>query len=45
MRYDDYQDQNTQRDGLKRFKRWISTRPMECWGFFAAGFLIARIIF
>lgn len=26
-----------------RFMRYLSTRKMECWGFFAAGFLIATI--
>ncbi len=26
-----------------RFLRYLSTRQMECWGFFAAGFLIATI--
>ncbi len=26
-----------------RFLRYLSTRKMECWGFFAAGFLIATI--
>lgn len=28
-----------------RFVRYLSTRKMECWGFFLAGFLIAKIIF
>lgn len=27
----------------RRFLRYLSTRKMECWGFFAAGFLIATI--
>ena len=26
-----------------RFMKYLSTRQMECWGFFAAGFLIATI--
>ena len=26
-----------------RFVKYLSTRQMECWGFFAAGFLIAKI--
>ncbi len=26
-----------------RFLRYLSTRRMECWGFFVAGFLIATI--
>jgi hypothetical protein len=28
---------------FRRFLRYLSTRKMECWGFFAAGFLIATI--
>ena len=28
--------------GLK-FLRYLSTRHVECWGFFAAGFLVATI--
>lgn len=27
----------------RRFVRYLTTRKMECWGFFAAGFLIATI--
>ena len=27
----------------RRFLRYLATRKMECWGFFAAGFLIATI--
>ena len=26
-----------------RFLRYLSTRKMECWGFFAAGFIISAI--
>ena len=26
-----------------RFLRYLSTRKIECWGFFVAGFLIATI--
>ena len=26
-----------------RFMKYLSTRKLECWGFFAAGFLIATI--
>ena len=26
-----------------RFIKYLSTRQLECWGFFAAGFLIATI--
>ncbi len=28
---------------FRRFLRYLSTRKMECWGFFAAGFLVATI--
>ncbi len=31
------------RKGL-RFLRYLSSRDMECWGFFAAGILVAKII-
>lgn len=31
------------RKGL-RFLRYLSTRQMECWGFFAAGILIGKIL-
>lgn len=26
-----------------RFVRYLSTRKLECWGFFVAGYLIAKI--
>jgi hypothetical protein len=26
-----------------RFLRYLSTRKMECWGFFVAGYIIATI--
>jgi hypothetical protein len=26
-----------------RFVRYLTTRPAECWGFFAAGIVIAKI--
>jgi hypothetical protein len=26
-----------------RFMRYLTTRPAECWGFFAAGIVIAKI--
>jgi len=26
-----------------RFVKYLSTRQMECWGFFAAGYIIATI--
>ena len=45
MRYFDEQDRNAARSGIKNFGRWLASRPIESWGFFAAGFVIARIIF
>ncbi len=44
-RYDDEFDHRTESWRIKgaRFLRYLSTRKMECWGFFAAGFLIATI--
>jgi uncharacterized protein involved in tolerance to divalent cations len=30
---------------MARFGSWLGRRPVESWGFFAVGFLIARIIF
>ena len=27
-----------------RFTRWLTTRPAESWGFFAAGFLICAVL-
>ncbi len=45
MREDEYRSENNTRDTLKRFGRWLTTRPVESWGFFVAGVLIARILF
>jgi len=45
MRYFDERDRSAAKDGVNGFGRWIASRPMQCWGFFAAGFVIARIIF
>ena len=28
-----------------RFVKYLTTRPAECWGFFAAGIVIAKIFF
>jgi hypothetical protein len=33
------------RNAFARMGEWLSRRPMESWGFFIAGFLIARVIF
>lgn len=35
--------QNYKARGL-RFLRYLSTRQMEVWGFFAAGFIISKIL-
>ena len=45
MRYDDYRDEGSTRNGFRRFGRWLATRPIESWGFFAAGVVVARILF
>ena len=45
--FDEHADRFSSREELSdkffRFLRYLSTRKMECWGFFAAGFLIATI--
>ena len=33
------------RNGWERFGKWLANQPMTSWGFFAAGFVIARILF
>ena len=30
---------------LGRFGSWLGRRPFESWGFFLAGFIVARILF
>jgi hypothetical protein len=45
MRYFDEQDRMKAKNTLERLGGWLRSRPMESWGFFVAGFLIARIIF
>lgn len=45
MRDEDYRGETNSRDTLKRIGRWLSSRPIESWGFFVAGILIARILF
>jgi len=40
---DDYSREESWRSKGARFTRYLATRKMECWGFFAAGFLIATI--
>ena len=42
-RYDDEYEEDSWRLKGVRFLRYLSTRKMECWGFFAAGYLIAVI--
>ena len=43
----DFESRVENRQSLKakvlRFVRYLSTRQMECWGFFAAGYIIATI--
>ena len=45
MRYFDEQDKIRAKTTMARVGSWLSSRPMESWGFFVAGFVIARIIF
>jgi hypothetical protein len=45
MRYFDEQDRRAASNGLSRFGRWLGSRKIESWGFFIAGFILARIIF
>ena len=45
MRDDEYRSETSSRDTLKRLGRWLTSRPVESWGFFVAGILIARILF
>ena len=42
-RYDDEYEEDSWRLKGAHFLRYLSTRKMECWGFFAAGYLIAVI--
>ena len=35
----------TPQERFSRFTRWLSRRPMESWGFFIAGVIIARVLF
>jgi len=42
-RYDDFRPEDSWRIKGARFLRYLSTRKMECWGFFAAGFIISAI--
>lgn len=47
----DYETYDQQKEGpsisdrFNAFLRWLSRRPMESWGFFVAGLIIARILF
>jgi hypothetical protein len=45
MRYFDEQDKIRAKTTMARVGNWLGSRPIESWGFFIAGFLIARIIF
>ena len=45
MRYFDEQDRARTKTTVSRVVAWLSSRPFESWGFFVAGFVIARIIF
>ena len=46
--YETYNQPRTEQtisDRFSAFTRWLSRRPMESWGFFIAGLIIARILF
>ena len=46
--YETYDQPGTERslgDRFSAFTRWLSRRPVESWGFFIAGLIIARILF
>ena len=45
MAYFDEQDKVRAKTTLQRVGHWLGSRSIESWGFFIAGFLIARIIF
>lgn len=45
MQFFDEQDKAKAKTTLQRVGHWLGSRPMESWGFFIAGFIIARIIF
>jgi hypothetical protein len=45
MRYFDEQDKIRAKTTMARVGNWLASRPIESWGFFVAGFIIARIIF
>lgn len=45
MRYYDGQDPYQKPSSLGRFGSWLGRRPFESWGFFLAGFIVARILF
>ncbi len=45
MRYEQTDDRNQFGEKMKTFGRWLANRPMESWGFFAAGVVLARLFF
>ncbi len=40
-----YDRERRYRGEAGRFGRWLSTRPAECWMFFAAGILLGGLFF
>ena len=42
-RASNYETKESVKANFYRFLRYLSTRQMECWGFFAAGFVLATI--
>ena len=45
MSYYDRQNPYQKPSPLGRFGSWLGRRPFESWGFFLAGFIVARILF
>ena len=45
MRDDRLNTGHDTQETLSRVGRWLTQRPVESWGFFAAGFIIARVLF
>jgi hypothetical protein len=45
MRYTDHRDPYEKPSPLGRFGSWLGRRPFGSWGFFIAGFIVARILF
>ncbi len=45
MRYSESRAPYERPSPLGRFGSWLTRRPFESWGFFIAGFILARMFF